>query len=128
VVDRLLSEVRDASLLESFVEGSNVIGVEDEAAQRALRDQLTELLSGGFVVQGRTWLLEVDLDVGLARDADGQPALGPLFDVRADLKPELVDVEVERLLLVEDINRGDVELGEHRSFLLCACRCGRRSG
>src|SRR5258708_39229096 len=94
--------------------------MEDEAVQRALRDQLTELLRSGFVMQGRTWLLEVDLDVGLAGDANGQPAVGPLLDVRADLEPELVDVKVESLLLVEDIDRGDVELGEHKSWLSSA--------
>src|SRR2546426_7751262 len=76
VVDRLLGEVGDASLLERFVQGSNVVGVEDEAAQRALRDQLAELLSGGFVVQGRARLVEGDLDVPLARDAGGEPAVG----------------------------------------------------
>src|SRR5439155_4154631 len=63
VVDRLLGEVSDASLLEGFVEGSYVVGMEDQAAQRALRDQLTELLRDGLVVQGRSRLLEVDLDV-----------------------------------------------------------------
>jgi len=115
VVDRLLGEVGDASLLEGFVQGSSVVGVEDEAAQRALRDQLAELLGGGFVVEGWARLLEIDLDVGLAGDAHGQPAVGALREVRADLESELVDVEVESLVLVEDIDRGDVEPGEHQS-------------
>src|SRR6186713_1252186 len=40
VVDRLLGEVGDAALLEGFVQRPDIVGVEDEAAQRALRDEL----------------------------------------------------------------------------------------
>src|SRR4029077_5160090 len=60
--------------------------------------------------------------------ADGQPAIGPLGEVRADLEPELVDVEVEGLLLVEDVDRSDVEPGQHWRFLLRVCRWEQRSG
>src|SRR5436190_1565243 len=66
-----------------------------------------------FVVQRRTRLLQRNLGARLARDPDGQPAVVTLADVVALLEPELVDVEVERLLLVEDIDRGHVEPGDH---------------
>ena len=58
VVDRLLGEVGDAPLLERLVERADVVGVEDEPAQRALCDQLAELLGGCLVVQRRAGLLE----------------------------------------------------------------------
>ena len=74
-------------------------------AHGALGDQLAELRRGGFVVHRRARLLEEDLDVGVAGNAHRQPAEGALLDVLAHLQAELVDVEVERLVLVEDLDR-----------------------
>src|SRR5262245_39578556 len=92
VVDGLLGEVADAPLLERLVEGVDVVGVEDEAVEGALGDQLAELVGGRLVVERRARLLERDLDVGVARDADGQPAVVALLEVRALLQAQLVDV------------------------------------
>src|SRR5262249_8951816 len=55
-----------------------------------------------------------DLGAVLARDADRQPAVRALLDVIALLEAELVDVEVERLVLVQDVDRRDVEHRDHR--------------
>src|SRR4051812_9702347 len=74
VLHRLLGEVRDSAGLEGLVQRARVVGVEDEAAQRALGDQLAELLGRRLVMERRARLLERDLDVRVARDADGEPA------------------------------------------------------
>ena len=75
----------------------------DPAAARALGDRLADLLRGGLVVCGRAGLLEQDLPLGLARDADRQPAHEAEVLVGVHLEAELADVEVERLVLVEDV-------------------------
>src|SRR6266705_4489698 len=54
--------------------------------------------------------------MALPKGAHRQPAVGALLDVLALLQPELVDVEVKSLVLVEDHDGGDVEFGDHRSF------------
>ena len=105
VVRGLLGEVGDAALLEGLVQRPGVVGVEDEAAHGALGDQLAELLGGRLVVERRAGLLEGDLASGFAGDAHGQPAVVALLEVLALLEAELVDVEVERLVLVEDLDR-----------------------
>src|SRR5919108_236166 len=64
-------------------------------------------------MQRRARLLQRDLGAWLARNPDRQPAVVALADVVALLESELVDVEVERLVLVEDVDRGDVESGNH---------------
>src|SRR5438034_6865390 len=115
VVGGFLGEVGDAARLEGLVQTPDVVRLEHEPAQRALRDQLAELRSGGFVMHRRTRLLERDLG-DVAGDAHRQPAVGTLLDVLALLEPELVDVEVKGLVLVEDHDGGDVEFGDHRSF------------
>src|SRR5438270_4849111 len=115
VVGGLLGEVADAARLEGLVQTPDVVRLEHEPAQRALRDQLAELRSGGFVMHRRARLLEGDLG-DVARDAHRQPAVGTLLDVLALLQSELVDVEVKSLVLVEDHDGGDVEFGDHRSF------------
>ena len=83
VVGGLLGEVGDAALLEGLVERPGVVGDEDEAAERALGDQLADLLRGRLVVQRRARLLERDLGALLAGDADRQPAVVALLDVVA---------------------------------------------
>src|SRR4029078_2091920 len=89
--------------------------VEYETSKCALRDECPELLGRRVVMQRRAGLLEPDLDVGLAGDADREPAVIALREVRALLEAALVDVEVERLVLVEDADGGDVESRDHRS-------------
>src|SRR5207302_3419526 len=115
VVGGLLGKVGDAARLEGVVQTPDVVRLEHESAQRAFRDQLAELRSGGFVMHRRARLLEGDLG-DVARDAHRQPAVGTLLDVLALLQPELVDVEVKSLVLVEDHDGGDVEFGDHRWF------------
>src|SRR6185503_3011769 len=117
MLDGLLREVTDAARLEGLVKTANVVGAEDEGAHRTFGDQLAELGGGGVIVQWRTGLLQVDLRT-VAGDAHRQPAVRALLDVLALLKPELVDVEVECLVLVEDEDRCDVQLGDHLSFSL----------
>src|SRR2546423_15140365 len=53
VVGGLLGEVGDAARLEGLVQTPDVVRLEHETAQRALRDQLAELRSGGFVMHRR---------------------------------------------------------------------------
>src|SRR6266849_751439 len=101
VLDGLLREVRDAARLERLEQAAGVVRLEDETAQGALGDQLADLRRSSVVLHRRAWLLEKDLGA-VARHAHGQPSEGTLFDVPALLQPELVDVEVERLVLVED--------------------------
>src|SRR6266481_8457303 len=50
VLGGLLGEVGDAARLESLVQTPDVVRLEHEPAQCALRDQLAELRSGGFVM------------------------------------------------------------------------------
>src|SRR6185503_8623667 len=73
---------------------------------------------------------QVDLST-VAGDAHRQPAVRALLDVLALLQPELVDIEVESLVLIEDKDRCDVQLGDHfRSPLanLCETRLRSRGG
>src|SRR6185369_12974446 len=114
VLGRLLGEVRDAALLELLVEAVRVVGDEDEPAEGSLGDEVADPFSGRLVVERRARLLQRDLGRAvLSGDPDRQPAVLALADVVALLEPELVDVEVERLVLVEDPDRGDIELGDH---------------
>ena len=67
--------------------------------------QLAHLLGRRVVHGRRAGRLEQDLAVGIAGDADGQPAHEAQVDVGVDLEAELADVEVEGLVLVEDEDR-----------------------
>src|SRR5258705_779891 len=116
VIGGLLREVGDAARQEGLVEVPHVVRLEDDGAHGAFGDQLAELRGGGLVVQRRAWLLQEDLDVRVAPGAHRQPAEGTLLDVLSDLQPELVDVEVKGLVLVEDHDGGHVQL-DHRLFL-----------
>ena len=102
VLGRLLGEL-DALGLELLVGAAAVVGGEPGGeAGRALGDEVADLRGGRVVHGGRAGPLEQDLAVGVAGDADGQPAHEAEVDVGADLEAELADVEVERLVLVED--------------------------
>src|SRR5687767_60393 len=62
VVGRLLGEVGDAPFLQGLVQGPAVVRLEGHPADRAFRDELTDLRRRGLVVGGWSWLLEVDLE------------------------------------------------------------------
>src|SRR2546430_7708065 len=94
VVGGLLGEVADAARLEGLVQTPDVVRLEHEPAQRALRDQLAELRSGGFVMHRRGPPPRGGLGGG-ARGGHRQPAGGNLPDVLAPLPPQLVGGEVK---------------------------------
>jgi hypothetical protein len=66
----------------------------------------------------RTGSLEQDLALRVAGHVDGQPAHEAEVDVAVHLEAELADVEVERLVLVEDEDLGHVDVGEHGCLAL----------
>ena len=74
------------------------------APHRALGQELADLFGGGVVVGGRPWLLEEDLAPRVARHVHRQPAHEAEVGVCVHLESELAYVEVERLVLIEDIN------------------------
>jgi len=82
-------------------------------ARRTLRDQLADLLGRFLVVGGRARLLQQDL-AAVTWHIDGQPAHEAQILVAVHLEPQLADIEVERLLLIENVDRRDRESVEHR--------------
>ena len=88
------------------------------AAGLALGQLLADHRGRLLVHRRRPRLLEQDGPVRLIGNVDGQPAHVAEVDVVADLEPELADVEVERLRLVEDVDLRDPEGLEHLSCLL----------
>src|SRR3712207_5021834 len=90
-----------------------VAGEEQVPAGGPLADELPHL-RGGLLAEGRrARLLQQDCAVGLARQVDGQPPHGAEVHVGLHLEPELADVEVERLVLVGDVDLGDGDGGQH---------------
>src|SRR5258706_56780 len=81
-------------------------------------------------------LLQQDLALRVAGDADGQPAHEAHVDVGVDLQAELADVEVKGLVLVEDVYlrmRDGVEHVHHATGragrkLIQNCSAGGRYG
>jgi hypothetical protein len=71
-----------------------------------LAHELADLGRGALVHRRRTGPLEQDRPLGMAGHVDGQPAHEAEVDVAVDLEPELADVEVERLVLVEHERAG----------------------
>ena len=57
-----------------------------------------------LLVNRRARLLEQELMLGVSRDVDREPAHEAEVGVGVDLEAELADVEVERLVLVEDVD------------------------
>ena len=89
MLGRLLGEVGHAATFQRLVQAARVIGDEDQAAQRAFRHELTQLLGRRFIVERRAGLLERHLGCArFARDAHGQPAEGTLVDVPGHFQPE----------------------------------------
>jgi hypothetical protein len=62
---------------------------------------------GGVGRQRRSRLHQGQVELGLARVADGDPAELTQGGVAAQLEPELVDVEVAGLVLIETVDGGD---------------------
>src|SRR2546429_869636 len=89
VVGGLLGEVGDAARLEGLVQTPDVVRLEHEPAQRALRDQLADLRSGGFVVHRRARLPRRGLRA-VATGAAPQPPVGTPPDILAPLHPPLL--------------------------------------
>src|SRR4051795_7910068 len=108
-VDGLLGDLH-APLLELGVGLVRIVGLEEEVpAGRALRDQLPHL-RGRLLAHGRRpGLLEQHSAFGLARQRDREPAHGTEVHVVGDLEAELADVELERLVLVGNVDLGDGE-------------------
>ena len=107
----------DATGLELLVVAVDVVGREEHGAGEPLRHQGLDLLGGVGVHHRRPGdRHQHDRDVGLAGRADGEPAEVAQLrdgDVGADLHPELLGVERERLVLVVDPQLGGGEL-DHR--------------
>ena len=118
---RLLLEL-DAAALELLVRRVDVVRHEEQAAGDALGDERLELCLRLRVEDGRARNgHERDGDVGLAGDADGEPAeVAELRhrDVVAELEPELLRVEGERLVLVAHPDVDVRELLQHRVLLV----------
>ncbi len=68
---------------------------------------------GGVVVGGRTRDHQDQLDVGLVGEVHRQETHHAQVGVGVDDHPELADVEVERLVLVENVNEGVADSLEH---------------
>jgi retinol dehydrogenase-14 len=104
LVDRLLGDL-DALLLELRVGLVRVVAAEEEvAAGRTLAEQFADLRRRLLAHRGRPRDLEEDAAGGVPGDVDGQPAHEAEVDVLADLHAELADVEVQRLVLVGDVD------------------------
>jgi hypothetical protein len=83
----------------------DVVDREDAGhTHRALGHQLPDLLRRRLVVCRRAGLLKQELVLGISGDVDGQPAHEAEVGVGVHLEAELADVEVERLVLIEDVN------------------------
>src|SRR5688572_25235755 len=101
---RLLGEL-DALRDQVLVGRVDVVhGDDPRHPERALRDQLADLLGGRLVVRGWPGLLEQQLAVGLAGEVDREPAHEAEVGVGVDLEAELADVEVDRLVLIEHVD------------------------
>src|SRR2546430_7833159 len=96
VVGGLLGEVGDAARLEGLVQTPDVVRLEHEPAQRALRDQLAELRSGGFVMHRRGPPPLGELVAG-ATGAHRQPTAGNPPVGLAPLPPPPADGEDKKL-------------------------------
>jgi hypothetical protein len=102
VVGRRLREL-DALGAEPLVGAEAVVGAEHhDDPGGALRNELPNLLGGLLVHDRRARDVEHDLGERLAGDADGEPAEAAAGEIGLDLQAELPDVEVERLLVIED--------------------------
>jgi hypothetical protein len=110
---RLLREL-DARCLETLVRPAAVVGLEDDAAsRRAFRHELANLLGGGVVVRGRPGDHQAELDVRLLGQVHGEKAHDAEVRVGVHDHPELADVELEGLVLIEYVDEGVADSLEH---------------
>src|SRR5215208_1642523 len=101
---RLLREL-DAVREEVLVRLVDVVDRDDRRRpQRALGDELADLLRRRLVVCGRPGLLEEQLLIGLPGEVHGEPAHEAEVGIGVHLEAELPNVEVERLVLIEYVN------------------------
>ena len=101
LVDRLLVDL-DAVAPKLFERRVDVGGDEDEARHDALAGHLDRGLDVDRGAAGAARQQQADLEVGLGRAADGQPAHAAEVDVVAHLEAEYVAVERQRGVLVVD--------------------------
>ena len=81
--------------------------MEDQgAAGGSLGHELAYVRRRRVVVGGRPWDHQNELDVGLVGKVEGEKAHRAEVGVGVDDHPELAHVEVERLVLVEDVDEG----------------------
>src|SRR5205823_9933182 len=92
-----------------------VSGEEQVSTCGAFGQQLADLRGGLLVECRRSRRLQEDLAVTVAWDTHRQPAHEAEVLVGVDLEAEVADVEFERLVLVEDIDRRNGECVEHRN-------------
>src|SRR5919198_625321 len=113
---RLLGEF-DAAALQLFVGLLRVVGREEEATRRSLRQQILNLPAGFLLEHGRPRdRHQRDRHVVLTPHADAEPAEVAHLrdgDVLAQFHPELLGVERERFVLVVDPHLHVRQLLEH---------------
>jgi hypothetical protein len=101
---RLLGEL-DALRDQVLIGLVDVVDREDAGhSHRPLGHQLTDLLGRLIVVGRRTGLLQQELVLRVSGDVHRQPTHEAEVRVGVHLEAELADVEVDRLVLVEDVN------------------------
>jgi len=117
---RLLREL-DAGGAQLLVRTAAVVGLEyDPSARCALSDELADLLDGRAVVNRRAWKHQTQLEIGLLRERDCEPAHEAEVGVDVDDHSELADIEAERLVLVEYVDEGVGDSLEHGPKLTAA--------
>src|SRR6266480_2468073 len=110
---RLLGKL-DALRAKFGVGLAAVVGREEQvSAGGPLGQQLADLGRGLLVERRRSRGLQQDLAITIAWDTYGQPAHETEVLVGIDLEAKLADVELERLVLVENIERRNRECVEH---------------
>src|SRR4029079_17476272 len=73
-----------------------------------------------IVDQRRLRAEQAELEAGLVRVRDGQPAIGAAARGGVERESELVDVEAQRLVLVVNVDSGDLNLGAHGTSDCCS--------
>src|SRR6185437_1197051 len=90
--------------------------VVDEQYQRRhgpLRYCLFERLCSRLVNDCRLRLEQPELERRLLGMLDGQPAIVTVAGIRVNLKPELFDIELQRFVLIANVNTGYLDTLAH---------------
>jgi hypothetical protein len=131
-VSGLLQELH--ALANEFGVGlSAVVDPETETAHLSFAELATDELRP-LVIEGRPWLHEGDLELGLARMTDGHPPKAVEGHVGPCLEAEHVDVEVASGVLIEAVDGREGDVRDHAStvgessfeLLLPDCSIGLR--